>query len=149
MFSKLPEYLEWANGRTLASMESIDAPGESLAGVLGHVVAAEEHWFARLGGGETELANWPKLSLSELRIAIRRNAETCRSILRSSADRGLTEWIVSYENSSGERFEQRASDIFMHVFAHGAYHRGQIATAIKRAGGRPAVTDYIAYCRKG
>lgn len=147
MFSKLPDYLEWANGRCLSSFESLDAPDGRLRSRLGHVLAAEEHWFTRLGGGETELPVWPELSTSDLRTLIVRNAGTCRSILRSG-ERAMTEWIVSYTNAQGDRFENRASDIMMHVLAHGAYHRGQIAASVKQLGGHPASTDYIVFCRE-
>jgi uncharacterized damage-inducible protein DinB len=150
MFSKMSDYLAWANGRSLASIESLDGPGDHLRGLLGHVLAAEENWFAQLAGRTAELESWPQLDVGQLRSHIQRNAETCQSILGSSGGVGgigTTERIIRSTNARGETVETRASDILMHVFAHGAYHRGQIAASVKRLGGQPAVTDYIAFCR--
>ncbi len=151
MFSKLPDYLEWANGRSLASIESLDAPGDTLRSLLGHLLAAEDTWFARIGGREPELDSWPSLGLAEMRSVIARNAEACRDILRSSGGLsgvGMAEWMVDGRNAEGEPIRYRASDVLMHVFVHGGYHRGQIASAVKRLGGQPAVTDYIMFCRE-
>lgn len=151
MFSKLPDYLEWANGRCLASIESLDASGDRVRGLLGHLLAAEDTWFARIGGREPELESWPNLGLGEMRTVISRNAEACRDILRSSGGLsgvGMTESRVEGRNAAGEPIQYRTSDVLMHVFVHGGYHRGQIAAAVKRQGGRPAVTDYIAFCRE-
>jgi uncharacterized damage-inducible protein DinB len=40
-------------------------------------------------------------------------------------------------------------DILTHVVAHSAYHRGQIAAAVRAAGGAPAYTDFIHAARRG
>ena len=56
---------------------------------------------------------------------------------------------ASYQNSKGEKFSSRQADILMHVVMHGAYHRGQIAAAIRAAGSEPAYTDFIHCIRQG
>jgi len=45
----------------------------------------------------------------------------------------------------GERY---CADILTQVATHGAYHRGQIAKAIRRGGGTPADTDFIIFVRE-
>jgi len=34
------------------------------------------------------------------------------------------------------------------VALHGSYHRGQVAAAVRAAGGEPVNTDYITYVRE-
>jgi uncharacterized damage-inducible protein DinB len=40
-------------------------------------------------------------------------------------------------------------DILAQLFGHSSYHRGQIAMLVRAAGGEPAVTDLIYWCREG
>jgi uncharacterized damage-inducible protein DinB len=40
-------------------------------------------------------------------------------------------------------------DILTHVLLHSAYHRGQIASQTRAAGGTPAYTDFIHAVRQG
>jgi uncharacterized damage-inducible protein DinB len=39
------------------------------------------------------------------------------------------------------------ADILAQLFGHSWYHRGQIAMLVRAAGGEPAVTDRIDWCR--
>ena len=56
---------------------------------------------------------------------------------------------MSYRNSKGEAWSSRKEDILMHVIMHSAYHRGQVATAMRAAGSTPAYTDFIHSVRQG
>lgn len=62
----------------------------------------------------------------------------------SEADLGA---VVRYRNTKGEEFATPVIDILTHVVVHGAYHRGQIAKALGRAGTRAVNTDYITFAR--
>ena len=62
------------------------------------------------------------------------------------ADAGLST-IVRYKNTKGDEYVNSVLDMLTHVVIHGAYHRGQIARIIGRAGGQTPNTDYIAYVR--
>ena len=44
---------------------------------------------------------------------------------------------VAYTNSKGESFSNRAGDILLHLIAHCAYHRRQIAADIRAGGETP------------
>jgi uncharacterized damage-inducible protein DinB len=54
---------------------------------------------------------------------------------------------VTYKNSAGAQFTSLVEDILLHVCLHGAYHRGQITTALRTSGSIPNPTDYIAFIR--
>ncbi len=50
---------------------------------------------------------------------------------------------IAYTNQWDESFESKRFDILVHLFTHAHYHRGQIAASVRRAGGKPAATDFI------
>ena len=55
---------------------------------------------------------------------------------------------LTYKNSRGEQFNQPVSEILLHVFNHGTYHRGQLVTMLRALGvtNLPA-TDFIVWSR--
>ena len=38
--------------------------------------------------------------------------------------------------------------ILTQLYGHSLYHRGQIAMLVKQAGGQPAMTDFVYWCRE-
>ena len=56
---------------------------------------------------------------------------------------------IAYVNSKGQRWDSPIEDVLVHVLMHGAYHRGQIASALREAGVTPPYTDYIHAARTG
>ncbi len=56
--------------------------------------------------------------------------------------------ILTYRNTKDVEFKNSLQDILMHVVMHSAYHRGQVAAAIRAAGARPAATDDIVFVRQ-
>jgi len=69
------------------------------------------------------------------------------SALIDSMDEIALSGGVTYRNSIGDEYTNSPADILIHVALHGAYHRGQIAAAVRAGGDTPATTDYIAYVR--
>ncbi len=57
------------------------------------------------------------------------------------------ESIATYKNSKGVLYETSYRDILTQVLMHSAYHRGQVAMAVRKEGGEPAYTDYIGFVR--
>ncbi len=53
-----------------------------------------------------------------------------------------------YQSLDAGRFRNRVEDILAQLFSHSSFHRGQIAMLIRSAGGEPAVTDLIFWCRE-
>ena len=52
---------------------------------------------------------------------------------------------ISYINDAGERWTYTLADMLRHVVNHGTYHRGQVATMLRRLGVAPPNTDYLTY----
>jgi uncharacterized damage-inducible protein DinB len=42
---------------------------------------------------------------------------------------------------AGAEFKTPIRDVVTHLVMHSAYHRGQVAAAVKEDGGKPAPTD--------
>jgi uncharacterized damage-inducible protein DinB len=55
--------------------------------------------------------------------------------------------VATYRNSANIEFTSTVEDILIHVAMHGAYHRGQVARALRQGGAVPEPTDYIAFTR--
>ena len=92
------------------------------------------------------LAVWPTLSLDECDKITPENAAQFRKIVNGLTGDAL-ERGITYKNSAGEQYTSTLEDILTHVFMHGSYHRGQIASLIRAAGDTPAPTDYIFFSR--
>ncbi len=62
---------------------------------------------------------------------------------------GLTESriseIVSYVDVKGETWSYPLSEMLVHVVNHSTYHRGQVATMLRRLGKTPLSTDYLVF----
>ena len=52
-----------------------------------------------------------------------------------------------YQNSSGKVFEDRRSDLLVHLFNHHTHHRGQAHTILSIRGRQPPPLDLIAMKR--
>ena len=141
-------HLRWADDRALESLEAIPAPDREALTVFAHVLGAEEVWLARLEQREAAAAVWPDVDLDGCRTLARAVHDRLRRYLAELEPRQLDR-LVPYRNSAGVAFESRVADILIHIAMHGAYHRGQVAAAVRRAGAAPLYTDYIAFVRAG
>jgi uncharacterized damage-inducible protein DinB len=54
---------------------------------------------------------------------------------------------VSYKNTRGEAFTQVLHELVQHLFTHGMYHRGQMASCLRALGKQPPETDIVVYYR--
>lgn len=139
---RLFKYNDWANRETLASMRaSTRLPAPTLKR-MAHMLAAEHVWFQRLRNEPVLVPVWPAWSLDEIDIQIDQMREGWESYLASLGELDLA-LPIKYANSSGKAFESRRDDVLQHVVAHGAYHRGQIASDLRAGGDTPAVTDLV------
>jgi uncharacterized damage-inducible protein DinB len=146
----------WANREALASLRRMDAPPAAAVRWLAHVAAAQQLWRERVRGLPQGMPVWPDLALDEiaprLDEAERRWAALLAELESDGAGGGAGDALarpVSYVNTKGERFTSPLGDVLVHVTHHGAYHRGQIAAAVRAAGGEPAYTDFIHAARTG
>jgi uncharacterized damage-inducible protein DinB len=147
-FRKLFEYDYWANSEALASLSTAPPTAERPLQLFNHVIGAQRIWLARFENPNPPNAQpWPTLSLDECRAAIEDLREGWAALLEKLAPERLAE-DLAYRNTKGLEFKTPIQDVLMHVVMHSAYHRGQVAAAVRDAGGRAAPTDYVVYVRK-
>ncbi|HEV2291948.1 MAG TPA: DinB family protein [Gemmatimonadales bacterium] len=143
---RLIDHLAWADEHALSALRGAQRPDPSVVELYGHILGAECEWLARIEGRKAEAAVWPKLTLDECAALAGRNAAALRTFVAGlgAADLGRN---ITYRNSAGLEFTSTVEDILLHVALHGAYHRGQVARALREGGAVPAATDYIAFTR--
>ena len=146
-YARLLRYDAWANAETLGSLRQRVAP-EKAVRWMGHIVGSGALWLARLRQESPPMAVWPELDLAECAEEIERLAQGWVGYLQTLSPAGVQQ-EVSYRNSRGEDWTSTVGDILTHVAMHGAYHRAQIAAAVREAGGEPAYTDFIHAVRQG
>ena len=115
---------------------------------MAHILAAEHVWFQRLREEPLLVPVWPNWSPDEIDIQIDQMREGWESYLGAIDEQDLAA-SIKYANTQGQSFDSRRDDILQHVVAHGAYHRGQIASDLRAAGDTPAVTDLVFAMRDG
>ena len=145
-FQKLAAHLRWADQRVQQSLVEARNPPAHTLDLFSHLIATEHVWLARIRGETSELPVWPKLSLAQCAEIGTRNADELSALIESMDEIALSGG-VTYRNSIGDEYTNSPADILIHVALHGAYHRGQIAAAVRAGGDTPATTDYIAYVR--
>jgi uncharacterized damage-inducible protein DinB len=147
-FRKLFEYDHWANRAALASLSSITGAADKPLKVFAHVLGAHRVWRARFDDPNPPSAQpWPALSTDEARLAIEETHQRWVVLLDQFTDERLGQNLV-YRTTQGVPFETPIRDVLAHVLMHAAYHRGQVAAAVREAGGKPANTDYVYYLRQ-
>lgn len=147
-FRRLFDYDRWANQAALASLNSIAGPGEKPLKVFAHVLGAERLWRSRFDDPNPPNAQpWPALSAEESRSTIDETHQRWVALLDQLNDEKLDDDLV-YRTTQGIEFKTPIRDVLTHLLMHSAYHRGQVAAAVREAGGKPALTDYVYYLRQ-
>lgn len=147
---RLFHHMYWAEDRLMGLFEKPGVePGgmEEVTRLFGHLVAAEQVWLLRVTGGDAaSIAIWPHRPLADSVRVAAEVRDGYQRLLGGITDAALGR-VVEYRNSKGTAFRNPLRDILLHVALHGAYHRGQIAAAVRRAGGEPVNTDFITFVR--
>jgi uncharacterized damage-inducible protein DinB len=146
-FRRLFEYDGWANAAALVSLREGPAPPKAERW-MAHIVASERIWMARLRQEPSSLPVWPDLDPEACAGEITELQGEWERCLESLTDEDLEDG-VAYRNSLGQFWTSTVGDILTHVVLHSSYHRGQIAAAVREAGGPPAYTDFIHAVRSG
>src|ERR1700741_1775046 len=143
---RLFAHLAWADAAALEGLRTAPEVHGDVRRVFAHVLGAEHVWLRRLRQEPEQIAVWPDLSLEACASLARENAQGYRALLGEMTEDDVDR-EVPYVNSAGQAFRSTMGDILLHVALHGAYHRGQIAAAVRAGGGVPVPTDYIAFVR--
>ena len=145
------DYDHWANRETVASLSTV--PGGSPSAdrplkILGHVVGAQRIWLTRFEDPNPPNAQpWPAVTLDQCRAAVDELHNRWSALFDALTPEKLAS-DLAYRNTKGVEFRTPIQDVLMHLVMHSAYHRGQVAAAVREARGQPAATDYVVYLRR-
>lgn len=155
LIRRLFGYMKWADEMMLASTIGIpDAEyyrhrglsHGSIHRLLVHGMAAQRVWLRRWrGAGEAAIEGEAEFPT---RDDLARHWPATHADLFAFLDQQTDESLqaaVSARNTYGERFALPLGELMLHVVDHATYHRGQINSMIKMAGGSPAAAYYQRY----
>lgn len=138
--------MAWADQRVLDGLRLGAGSDPAALEYFAHVLGAEHVWLSRVQQRPSAYQVWPPLSLEECAALVKRNQDGYAALLATMRE-GDGDREIAYRNSAGDAFVSRLEDILLHVALHGAYHRGQVSLMVRRSGGTPVPTDYIAFVR--
>ncbi len=116
--------------------------------VFAHIVAARRMWLSRFGVIQAAPALFPDdPDVARVTDAWSEVQGLWSDFLAGADDADLGREF-EYQSLDAGRFRNRVEDVLDQLFSHSSYHRGQIAMLIRSAGGEPAVTDLIFWCRE-
>ena len=148
-FRKLFNYDYWANSQTLESLKTVPSGKDQPRKVFNHVIGGQRIWLARFENPAPPSAQpWPDLTLEECAAAIEDLRRQWQGLLDNLTSDKL-EGDLTYRTLKGIEYKSAIQDVLMHLVLHSAYHRGQVAAAVREAGGKAAPTDYVVYVRTG
>jgi uncharacterized damage-inducible protein DinB len=142
LLKDLPDYTIWANLKTLEMLRK--CPSDEAAAIFAHLLGAQTVWADRIDAVPQSAPIRPDWDLETSAAHIVPSAGRYRAFI---ADVG-TERAVTYKNSMGETYTLSLDEILVHVFVHGAYHRGQISQIVRDKGGELIDTDYFLFRRE-
>jgi len=170
-------YNRWANQRMFAELEELDdteltarreSSFPSIWESAFHIVAAEWIWLKRWQGQSprASVANpnasaavWDGLTSSdaprseELRelATLRKFADDIErerlDFLSRLSDEALQS-NLQFSDMAGAPYSEPLVQVMQHLVNHGSYHRGQVTTLLRQAGGQPVALDMIFFFRE-
>ncbi len=157
-FKTFFRYNSWANHRTIDACATLTAAQftkdlessfRSVRDTLVHIMAVERVWLDRWklawDGSFLKAEDFP--DIESVRAAWVPIEKELLGFVDALSDEG-TRRIVPHRNSSGVEFQMPLWELMQHLVNHGTYHRGQIATLVRQAGGKPLATDLVGFYRE-
>ncbi|TDQ07173.1 DinB family protein [Pedobacter metabolipauper] len=145
MLTQLYKYNNWANSLLLDTLIANSAKlPESCILLFSHIVNAQTRWLARINNTTPAVGVWQLHDLEFCRILLDENMEGLSRIdYLDTTDSP----IIKYSVTNSDVYETSITDILIHVFNHGTYHRAQIARDMRLHNLEPVNTDYIQFIR--
>ena len=109
----------------------------SIEKLLAHCLNAQRVWLARLTGSPMPALNAPPPPRDQVAAAWADVHATLLAFADAQTPATLTR-LVAFRNFKGHDFELPVGLLMLHVADHATYHRGQLNSMIKLAGGTPS-----------
>lgn len=159
LLQQYASYNIWATNRILVTAHALDESKlrlqvagsfPSVYSSLLHLWDAESIWWQRLKLAERVEVPSQQFtgSFKELEEALLNQSELWAQWVKSASERQLSH-VFAYQNNKREQFKQPVSQVLLHLFNHGTYHRGQVICMFYQLGlTEMPSTDFIKFSRK-
>lgn len=139
----------WASLDTVPPENRHGSDYQRALDLFAHMIAARELWLHRIGVEPNSPATLERSGVTrrELQADIER-VETKWTQYLDRVDGKELERVFRYRSTEGDNFSNQVEEILAQLSGHSWYHRGQIAMLIQQCDGRPAITDYVFWCRR-
>ena len=126
--------------------ETVESSFKSLRDTVAHMYAADFVWYARwMGRAPQGLIAYDQFpDPTSIRTAWKDLEMEVRQFVTNRGEAGVTE-LFDYTLLSGAPDTAPFWQMLVHVVNHGSYHRGQLASKLKRLGAEPAGTDLVVW----
>ena len=149
------EYSLWASLKILKTSQKLSTEavgldrGNSFGGILStltHIFQADRVWLKRFEGDPyfTLAQAGDSYDLALLEAEWPAVVGAFAAWIRAQDDAKFEERLF-WRNVRGEDKTEVIYKILLHVVNHGSYHRGQVITMLKQAGGEVVSTDLVYY----
>jgi uncharacterized damage-inducible protein DinB len=146
-------YNRWADRRVLDACRKLTpeqyvaepVPGwSSVRSSLFHIAAATDGWLCRLAGEDTTQTN-PTEEQFPTVADVERLLDHAYRTFEALLPTVTPEWLTAPQTFSrrGRTAVLPPWAVLRHVVNHGTYHRGQVASKLKRLGIDPPATDFV------
>ncbi|HEX3108977.1 MAG TPA: DinB family protein [Thermoanaerobaculia bacterium] len=139
------EYDRWANARMFEAVDALtDEQFAAVRETIAHIVGVEWIWFQRCNGvNPSATPAWMESPTRDtLRTQLHAIERDWQEYVASLGDDDLAR-IVNYVQLAGNTGSRKLVHLLQHVVNHSTYHRGQVATRIRQAGGVAVETDLL------
>lgn len=152
------KYMVYADAQIMQAADTLTDEGYrreqsisfgSVEKLLHHAVMSQTTWLRRLNGFDVAYIDVPTLSRD---VLPGRWAQVHQELLAFAEAQtpALLETVIRSRNRAGKQFELPTWSVMLHVADHATYHRGQLNSMIKLAGGKPSpVLLYTYSIREG
>lgn len=149
------EYLRWSDQQSMIAARSVPDEGYhkdqgislgSLHKLLVHCMGVQWLWACRFRGESPSRIEDEKDYPT--RMDVEQRWPLVHAVLIEFVGRQSQQQLqmpITYHDTRGEAHTLPLRDMILNLIDHGSYHRGQINTLIKRAGGTTAVISYRAW----
>jgi uncharacterized damage-inducible protein DinB len=149
------EYSLWATQHVVAFAAKLDEEalaldrGNSFGGILStltHIFGADRLWYSRFRGDSLNTLSLPGESLTMQSLATQWPPllNEFAAWVRSHSPEYLAA-PLPWTNLRGEAKSEKRYKLLLHIVNHATYHRGQVVTMVRQAGGDVLSTDLLFY----
>ncbi|WP_224994906.1 DinB family protein [Cesiribacter sp. SM1] len=116
--------------------------------ICSHILTAHQIWLNRIYPiDKQQHLPWEKHDQLEYGEINNQNYQNTLLFLQS-VDMGMhLDKPIPYQNTKGVPFINSIQEIYFHILAHSAYHRGQLTLLLRQADIAPPLSDYIFFKR--